>query len=1368
MSIRLKAIKKIFSTLILLFTNFYAYSQVYGEELISFDFSNGIPENWQRSSESGIGLWEYRGPFTTPDNTVASRGSCGGQSEPLESTTTENGFVIFDSNYWDDEIGPCGNIGSGIDPGPHNADLTTSSLDFTNENSLVLTFQQQYKNYQGATSVSISIDGGNSYTSIIENSAQVGFYSGDLSFASVNISAIAANQPDVKIRFHFEGLYYYWMLDDIVIYKPNNNDIFMPEARYTGFDFNQGFSGIEKMEYSIYPRTMISPFQFHADALNIGNNTQTAVTLTAKIFNQSEEQLAVLSSIPTSIPAGESSILATEEYLPSDILGSYNIEFQIDQAEEDEDEENNFSSKSYKMSEHTFARDKYEMDGEFTPANQFTESHFELGNYFEGIITEPLKCTSISVAFSENSSVGATTNGLILNLLRDSVLAETLPYEINQWDLNQVGEAKFVTLQLIEPYLITDTMFLASLSSFQENGLVRIATSGISPAQTTIIEYPSENAIFYTLTTPMIRVNIFPLSSMPGCTNFSALNFDPLADIDDGSCRIAGCTNQLYPNFDSLANFDNGSCEMIGCTDSVACNFNSSANTDDDSCILPVGCDTCSGETDGTGAVINNDADGDGICDSYEIAGCTDNTACNYDEFNVITDDGPCIFPVGCDTCSGNPIDGTGFVVDNDTDGDGICNDDEVLGCQDSTACNYNVLATDDDSCVFASGCESCSGNPIDGTGVLVDNDTDGDGICNDDEVLGCQDSTACNYNILATDNDSCLFTIDTCDICSGETDGTGTIINNDTDGDGVCDDDEVLGCTNSTSFNYDENATDDDGSCEYFVFGCLDETACNYNFNANTDDELGPCIFPIVCESCSGEQDGTGVLVDNDNDGDGICDSEEIIGCTDILYLEYDQLATDDDGSCATLVVEGCTDSFYLEFNPNANVDDGTCAALVVEGCTDSNYLEYDSSANTDDGSCATLVVEGCTNSFYLEFDSNANVDDGSCLTLLLEGCTDSTACNYDSNATDDNGSCTYPTESYLDCNGSCVNDTDGDGICDEVEIAGCTDSIACDYDSTATDDNGSCTYPTESYLDCNGDCLNDTDGDGVCDEAEINGCTDTSACNYDLTSTDDDGSCTYPTETYLDCNGDCLYDSDDDGVCDEAVLFVNEEFGCAPFSIEITNLTPLNEWAECSFNLGEGTILEVCELDAYVHTYDSPGVYTITYSYTVDEFISTDEVTITVYEAETTPTLEYLNEINQIVCTNCVSDNNYNWILDNITIIEDAGFDLLNPENGAYILELDNGSNCTAQSSPLLVTSLKENIPELEISIYPNPASEFIQISSPFSSFNFQIIDSSGKVVTYGELSSPGLYRIDFKKFSSGVYLLKSANRTYKIIKT
>ena len=32
-----------------------------------------------------------------------------------------------------------------------------------------------------------------------------------------------------------------------------------------------------------------------------------------------------------------------------------------------------------------------------------------------------------------------------------------------------------------------------------------------------------------------------------------------------------------------------------------------------------------------------------------------------------------------------------------------------------------------------------------------------------------------------------------------------------------------------------------------------------------------------------------------------------------------------------------------------------------------------------------------------------------------------------------------TYPT-TYYDCNDNCLNDTDGDSVCDELEIAGCT----------------------------------------------------------------------------------------------------------------------------------------------------------------------------------------------------------------------------------------------------------------------------------------------------------------------------------------
>ena len=149
----------------------------------------------------------------------------------------------------------------------------------------------------------------------------------------------------------------------------------------------------------------------------------------------------------------------------------------------------------------------------------------------------------------------------------------------------------------------------------------------------------------------------------------------------------------------------------------------------------------------------------------------------------------------------------------NDADGDGVCGD-EIAGCQDVTACNYNSSATDsDDSCVFATGCETCSGE-TDGTGTVVDNDSDDDGVCDADEIAGCQDANACNYNENATDdNSSCLFATG-CETCSGETDGTGTVVDNDSDDDGVCDADEIAGCQDANACNYNASATDDDGSC--------------------------------------------------------------------------------------------------------------------------------------------------------------------------------------------------------------------------------------------------------------------------------------------------------------------------------------------------------------------------------------------------------------------------------------------------------------------------------------------------------------------------------------------------------------------------
>jgi hypothetical protein len=102
--------------------------------------------------------------------------------------------------------------------------------------------------------------------------------------------------------------------------------------------------------------------------------------------------------------------------------------------------------------------------------------------------------------------------------------------------------------------------------------------------------------------------------------------------------------------------------------------------------------------------------------------------------------------------------------VDGDTDNDGVCNANEIAGCTNASACNYNPAATDNNgSCVVPTGCDFCA------NGAVADGDTDNDGVCNANEIAGCTDSTACNYNANATDSNG------TCDYCSCAGNGGGT-----------------------------------------------------------------------------------------------------------------------------------------------------------------------------------------------------------------------------------------------------------------------------------------------------------------------------------------------------------------------------------------------------------------------------------------------------------------------------------------------------------------------------------------------------------------------------------------------------------------
>ena len=132
--------------------------------------------------------------------------------------------------------------------------------------------------------------------------------------------------------------------------------------------------------------------------------------------------------------------------------------------------------------------------------------------------------------------------------------------------------------------------------------------------------------------------------------------------------------------------------------------------------------------------------------------------------------------------------------------------------------------------------------------------------------------------------------------------------------------------------------------------------------------------------------------------------------------------------------------------------------------------------------------------------------------------------------------------------------NDLLVDDVCvSGAPVLGCTDPLACNYDSLATINDGSCTYP---------------------------GCTDPGANNYDPTAGCDDGSCVY--------------------LCTAAPYYENFDAGMGTFTTANTGTGSYPGWYSGTFTPSSGTGPQAGDVTGgsfmYIETSGTGGPYTLT----------------------------------------------------------------------------------------------------------------------------------------------------------------------------
>jgi len=481
------------------------------------DFANGIPSTWTNSTAP----WEYRGPTTTPNQNTGTLGAYGTASTTISSTTQSNGFIIFDSDYYDNN-GIQGNFGNGLYPTPHNGELMTEMIDLTAYSDVTLMAHSYFRTFMGQAFVAFYVNG--VYDSQVQVHSNIALNDATTTDATalIRFPLTVCGNADVQMKFIFDGTtqsnvngsgYYFWMLDDLELMETPAYLMDVVDQNHGGWDIGYLSTSGLGMDYTFKPQVQsdANPYMFEMTMANVGALPLHGIQMNVEVFNNAGVSVFNASSDSTTLAVLDTaSYLANQTFAPLS-QGVYDMNFW---GSSDSISTSDISTMTAVITDSVYGRDNNVAGSAWRVGRQC--GGLQLANKFDIYAAD--EATSISAYITDYSVVGTIMYGVLYEVDTTGGSTSYLPLDqTDNYTIQPADRDAWVTLGFNQANNLIPGMYMVAIGGYMHP----LDTFGINvsgPAEVTMSMIYDDGsgcdlgsltppAWYWITSTPMIRLN---------------------------------------------------------------------------------------------------------------------------------------------------------------------------------------------------------------------------------------------------------------------------------------------------------------------------------------------------------------------------------------------------------------------------------------------------------------------------------------------------------------------------------------------------------------------------------------------------------------------------------------------------------------------------------------------------------------------------------------------------------------------------------------------------------------------------------------------------------------------------------------------